>query len=67
MYSTKSNFTELVSLYKTALSYLTKLISSIVLDGWCHLVELTLCTNNNGQNLRRSRTIRLIRPLHAEL
>ena len=67
MYSTKCNFTESVSLYKTALSYLTKLISSIVLDGWCHLVEFTLCTNNKGQNLRRSRTIRLIHPLHAEL
>ena len=40
MYSTKSNSTESVSLYKTALSDLTKLISSIVLDGWCHLVEL---------------------------
>ena len=67
MYSTKCNSTESVSLYKAALSYLTKLISSIVLDGWCHLVELNSCTNNNGQNLRRSRTIRAIRPLHAEL
>ena len=67
MYSTKSNSTESVSLYKAALSYLTKLISSIVLDGWCHRVELSLCTNNNGQNLRRLRTIRPIPPLHAEL